>query len=500
MFSAQVFLLTVGTWLLAESAAGGILQVGTIGGITKPLAGGPATNSIPALTVIPENFGALYDSISGLVGGGDVAGDLYYAFTARSLDRTGDTRLPAGSIALQPYGPANSFAGGQLIGSSPSLSVGQALGHYGHGYNIGVGGTGGNNYFNAPRVDMAPARVALFEVHLRFNATDNDSALITMSLYDNLPHLRQPIASDGVYTQSVISAHGNFAFDKFQFTSGHTDSAPARWSFSNVVFAENEGEAAEYLLAHPFSTPNTIIQVGKGGITDPENWSEGDPATDAIDVNIATNDFGDLYDSASGTIGGGAVIGHLYYAFTARSLDRAGSVLLPAGSTAGQPFYPSNAFAGGQLVRSLPVLGISQGFGSHGVGCYTGSYGSPKIDFNPRIDMCPARVMLYEVDITFTPSGNDNAKMVMYVYDNLPEGQWQPSVTNTPDYTYTNLDRVNKDLAFNLFQFISGHKDSRSARWLFSDVVFASTPGTAKNYILDPPPPPPPPGTVIMIL
>ncbi|MDA3926081.1 MAG: hypothetical protein PF904_15405 [Kiritimatiellae bacterium] len=495
LFCLQFIVLVAGILFFTQSNMAAVLQVGTVGGTTSPTAGGPATNTISALTVVPANFGALHDSASGMVGGGDVSGDLYYAFTARSLDRAGDTRLPEGSTAKYPYGPSFSFAGGQLVGSTPSLSVSQAYGNYAFGYNIGVGGMGVHSDFSAPRVDIAPARVALFEVHLHFNASANDNATITMTLYDNLPLMRQPIAGDLIYTQEVKSVSSDFSFNSFQFTSGHTDTDPARWKFSNVVFAENADEASDYLLAHPFRNADTIIQVGTGGTTDPTAWSSGDPVTDAIDVSIVTNDFGGLYDGASGFIGGGTIQGDLYYSFTARSLDRAGSDLLPAGSSSGQPYYPNNAFAGGQLVGASPVLGISQAFGDYGIGYYRSAYGETKTDFSARIDMCPARVMLYDVHIRFNASANDNASIVMYTYDNLPEGQWQPNVTNTPSYTRTSS--TTGDFAFNLFQFISGHKDSNSTRWLFSDVVFASTVGTATDYILDPPQPPV--GTIIMI-
>jgi len=495
LFCGPVFVLAAGVVFLTGSVSAGLLQVGTVGGTTSPPAGAPATNTISALTVIPANFGALYDGVSGMVGGGGVSGDLYYAFTARSLDRAGDTLLPEGSAAHYPYSPVFSFAGGQLVGSSPSLSIGQAFGNYAFGYNIGVGGTGPNGYFNNPRVDIAPARVALYEVHLHFNASANDSATITMTLYDNLSFMRQPVASDVIYTQQVKSVSGDFSFDSFQFTSGHTNTDPSRWNFSNVVFAENADEASDYLLAHPFKAPDSIIQVGAGGTTDPAAWVSGDPVTDAINVNMVTNDFGELLDSASGLIGGGAVQGDLYYAFTARSLDRAGDTLRPAGSSAGQPYFPGNSFAGGQLVGSSPVLGISQGFGNYGIGYYRSAYGETDADFSPRIDMFPARVMLYDVHLRFNASANDSASITMYVYDNLPEGQWQPNTTNTP--AYTRQVNLTGNYAFNLFQFISGHKDTLSTRWMFSDVVFSSNLGAAVEYILDPPQPPA--GTVIMI-
>ena len=165
-FHARFAPLTMGVVLSVGILQAGVLQVGTGGGTTAPGAwtsGGTVCSAFTALTVAPANFGALYDSASGTVGGGTVAGDLYYAFTARSLDRAGDTRLPTNSVAGYPYSPGTSFAGGQLVGTSPSLSVSQAYGNYAFGYNIGTNGTGPSTFFNNPRVDLAPARVALFE-------------------------------------------------------------------------------------------------------------------------------------------------------------------------------------------------------------------------------------------------------------------------------------------------------------------------------------------------
>lgn len=75
--------------------------------------GGAVADAITALTVNPAQFGALYDSASGRVGGGTVTGDVYYAFTARSLDRTGAAGyLPTNSVSGSPYRPGTAFAGG----------------------------------------------------------------------------------------------------------------------------------------------------------------------------------------------------------------------------------------------------------------------------------------------------------------------------------------------------------------------------------------------------
>jgi hypothetical protein len=488
--------LVLATILSAHLLRAAVLQVGTGGGTTAPGAwtsGSAVSNAFTALTVNPSNFGALYDSASGTVGGGTVAGHLYYAFTARSLDRAGDTRLPTNSVAGFPYGPGTSFAGGQLVGAAPSLNVSQAYGNYAFGYNIGTNGSGPSTFFNTPRVDLAPARVALFEVHVQYNASASDSATITMRLYDNLPFQRQPIASDvAAYTQTVNTAGSDFSFAAFQFISGHADANPARWHFSNVAFAQNAGEASDYILAHPASSLPSVVQVGSGGTTVPGTWTSGAIVSNAIvALTVIPAKFGDLYDSSSGLVGGGAVAGDLYYAFTARSLDRAGDTLLPSGSTSYSPYSPANAFGGGQLVGTAPSLGLGQGYGHYALSYFmgvNGGNGGTKGDINPRIDMAPARVMLYDVRIHFNASAADTAAVVMYTYDNLPSGQLQPLGTNSP--TYTRQATISGDFAFNAFQFISGHADANPARWRFSNVVFTRNATTAADYILNPPAPP----------
>jgi len=266
----------IGAGLLASATPGvsqaGVIQVGT-GGTTNPgtwTTGNPVvTDSFTAMTVVPANFGALYDSGTGRVGGGTVSGDLYYAFTSRSLDRAGDNLIPIGSAQYIPRSPGTSFAGGQLMGASPSLSVIQAKGNWALGYNIGIDGTGTNNYFNSPRIDMFPARVQLFEVHIHFNASANDTATIVMNAYDNLPGQRQPVATDvPTYTQTRTVSSADFSFNSFQFISGHADyngvAAPnTRWLFSNVAFATGAGEASSYLLS---PEPATLGLMALGGL------------------------------------------------------------------------------------------------------------------------------------------------------------------------------------------------------------------------------------------
>jgi hypothetical protein len=479
-----------------------VIQVGTGGGVTSPggwSSGDVVTNAFTALTVDSGKFGILYDSASGCVGGGTVTGDLYYAFTARSLDRRGDpVYCPTNTSSAVPYDLGTSFAGGQLVGAAPSLNVGEARGRWAYSYNIGTNGSGSANEYSTPRQDPSPARAALFEVHVHYNSSAVDSATITMWTYDSLSGQRQPMTNDlATSTQTLATASSDFSFNQFQFISGHADATPyTRWMFSNVVFAQNAGEAPNYLLTHPVNNIRTsLIQLGTGGGTN--EVAACSPATNFVTIAALTADpaqFGSLYDSASGRVGGGTVSGEVYYAFTARSLDRTGDTCLPAGSIAYQPNNPGSSCAGGQLVGANPSLGIGQQFGNWGMGWFVNSVCRGGGDFGPRIDAATNRVSLFEVRLRFMPSGNDTAYVTHYVFDGLPNRR-QPTASDTPAYMRSLA--VSGDFSFNKFQFITGHSSSAKTRWVFSNVVFTRDPATAALYLLDPPPPPG--GTVISL-
>lgn len=495
-FAMAVILLPAGLLF------GAVLQVGTGGGMTAPgvwASGDPTvSDSFTALVADPVKFGALYDGTTGKVGGGTVAGDLYYAFTARSLDRTGSlTYIPTNSLGSTPYSLSTtstngSYAGGQLIGDSSSLNLGKANGNWAYGYNIGDNGGGTVGDFS-PRFDVATARVALFEVHLHYNASAADNVTVVIRYYDNLPGQRQPIASDvptAAYTNTFVP-NGDYAFSSFRFASGHNDTIPyTRWLFSNVVFAETEGEAVDYLLANP-SNPNvrrSLIQLGSGGCTN--TVAACSPATNFVTATALVADrtaFGSLYDSASGLIGGGTVSGEVFYAFTARSLDRTGDTCLPAGSIAYKPYTPGRSGSGGELVGVNPSLGIGQKFGNWGMGWFTATNCTGGSDFSPRIDAATNRVSLFEVRIRFNPSANDTATVIHYALDCLP-GQRQPKISDTAAHVRTLS--LSGDFSFRSFQFITGHAETATTRWVFSNVVFTRNPGTAALYLLDPPPSP----------
>jgi hypothetical protein len=490
----HLFLLMAGLSMSAASLHSAVIQVGTGGGMTSPgtwSSGDVVTNGFTALTVDSTKFGELYDSASGYVGGGTVTGDLYYAFTARSLDRMGTAiYCPTNMSSAVPFLLGASFAGGQLVGAAPSLNVGEAFGRWAYSFNIGTNGGGSANEFPT-RLDPAPARVALIEVHVHYNSSAADNATVTLWTYDNLPGQRQPVATDAAAsTQTLATVNSDFSFNTFQFISGHADTTPCtRWLFSNVVFAQNAGEAPAYLLTHPVNNIRKwLIQLGTGGRTN--EVAASSPATNFVTAVVLTADaagFGNLYDSASGFVGGGAVSGEVFYAFTARSLDRTGDTCLPAGSIAYQPNNPGYSGAGGQLINANPSLGIGQKAGNWGMGWFTATNCTGGGDFGPRIDAATNRVSLFEVRLRFAPSGNDTAYVTHYVFDGLPN-QRQPTATDTP--AYMRSLSISGDFSFNKFQFVTGHSASTKTRWVFSNVVFTRDPATAALYLLAPPPSP----------
>ena len=491
-FCARRVLVMAFGLLSATLVQADVLQVGA-GGMTAPAgwsSGATVTDGFTALTADASKFGALYDSGSGRVGGGAVAGDLYYAFTARSLDRAGgNPYIPTNTLNSTPYGPGTSFGGGQLIGASPSLNIGAALGFWAYSYSIGANGEGTRSDLS-PRFDISPARVELFEVHVHYNADAADNATVVIRIYDNLPGQRQPYASDvpvGTYTNTL--SNGDYAFSSFRFASGHADTTPyTRWHFSHVAFAQSPGEASGYVLTHIHNpAAKALIQLGTGGGTN--EVAACSPATNFVVVTALTVDpasFGSLHDSASGRVGGGMVSGEVFYAFTARSLDRTGDTCLPVGSSAYVPNSPGNSCGGGQLAGANPSLGLGQKYGNWGMGFFTATNGAGGGDFGPRIDTAIARVSLFEVRLKFNPSANDTATVTKYAFDNLP-GQRQPTAADLP--AHVRALTVSGDFSFDRFQFVTGHTEAKATRWAFSNVVFTRDPATAALYLLDPPPP-----------
>lgn len=373
----RLFLLTAGMSLSATFLQAAVLQVGTGGGMTSPglwTSGGVVTNAFIAMTVDADLFGTLYDSGSGTVGGGTVSGDLYYAFTARSLDRMGSTvYCPTNTSTAVPYTLGTSFAGGQLLGAAPSLSIGDALGRWAYSYNIGTNGAGSANEFST-RQDPSPARVALFEVHVHYNSSAVDTATITMWSYDSLPGQRQPMTTDvAACTQTLTTVSSDFSFNRFQFISGHTDTTPyTRWLFSNVVFAQNAGEASGYLLANPVNNiRKSLLQFGTGGGTN--EVAPCSPATNFVTISALTANpalFGDLFDSASGRVGGGTVSGEcIMPSRHVRWTARATPVCQPDRSPTGRTIRDLPARAG-NLSAQILLWGLDN---NSAIGAWAGS-------------------------------------------------------------------------------------------------------------------------------
>ena len=256
--SLRVAAMCAGIGLAVSVSQASLIQVGS-GGTTNPGAwttGNPTVDSI-GVTLNQSVFTAagLWDSVTSSVGGGTVSGDLYYAFTAIPLDRVGQwgfAAYPSGR-PIAPYvaRPSNSFGGGQtLLGSTQLTTIGQGYGQYDQGYTTGgAPGAGGSNYQidGANRADIAPDRLAVWQIKVHFVAGGNDTVSGSVTLYDNgstTPTITR--TNSNIYT-------GNSAFDAFRFISGHGDAYANRWTFSNVAFATTASEALAAVVPEPAS-------------------------------------------------------------------------------------------------------------------------------------------------------------------------------------------------------------------------------------------------------
>ena len=186
----------------------------------------------------------LYDAGSSTVGGGNVSGTLYYAFTGRSLDREGDT-LPAPYTQSIPDRPTTAFASGQINrGGTEVLGVGNAWTHWGSGVFGSV--TPDNDFVN--RFDPSPQYAATFLVQIDFVAGGDDTVTVQAFL-------------DGTTYATPVTT-GDASFDRWLFRSGHnSDSVNNRWEFSDVAFATI---AAEALNAIAVPEPGSMALIGLG--------------------------------------------------------------------------------------------------------------------------------------------------------------------------------------------------------------------------------------------
>ncbi|MDZ7617324.1 MAG: hypothetical protein U1E05_09980 [Patescibacteria group bacterium] len=206
-----------------------------------------------------------------------------------------------------------------------------------------------------------------------------------------------------------------------------------------------------------------LIQVASGGITTPSG------SESRIDVVLNTTAFASvgLWDAVSGTVGGGAVDGHLYYAFIARPLDREGDgahIPNPPGRFGGLSF-PSNARGGGVISRgATDLLGVGDNLDAYAYSTFgTLTNG----DLSNRLDLSPNLPVTFLVHVNFDPGANDAV-----------------TVTGTIPYHTTEHKRTaSGDASFDLFRFMS---DASNNRWEFSSVAFATTAEEALAAIPEP--------------
>ena len=230
------------------------------------------------------------------------------------------------------------------------------------------------------------------------------------------------------------------------------------------------------------SAQATLIQVGTGGTTNPTTGISGTLVTDTISVTLNQSAFAavGLWDSTSGTVGGGSVSGDLWYAFSATPLDRQGDTNLPDPKSS-QASSPDNSFGGAETVNDGAVVDcLGQVFGWYAQSFTVGSPGAggSGYDMNPRYDLSPNRTATWLVHVTYGANGTDSISMSADLYDN-------GSTTKTA--TVAGSTSVS-DLSFDAFQFASGMSNGNANRWTFSNVAFATTSAEALAGITIPEP------------
>jgi len=229
------------------------------------------------------------------------------------------------------------------------------------------------------------------------------------------------------------------------------------------------------------SAQATLIQVGTGGTTNPTTGSSGTLVTDSIAVTLDQSAFAavGLWDSASGTVGGGSIGGDLWYAFSATPLDRQGDTNLPTPTASGAA-SPDNSFGGAETLKGGSVVDcLGQVFGWYAQSYTTGTPGSggSGYDMSPRYDISPNRMATWLVHVTYGANGTDSISLSADLYDN-------GSTTKTA----TVAGATSGDFAFDAFQFASGMSNGGANRWTFSNVAFATTSAEALAGIAVPEP------------
>jgi len=224
-----------------------------------------------------------------------------------------------------------------------------------------------------------------------------------------------------------------------------------------------------------------VIQVASGATTDPGLTPGGtveDSVTHAADSSAFTT--AGLWDAGSSSVGGGTVADTLYYAFTARSLDRNGDWPHPS------PLAPPDSAFGGVNLYLGATQGVLVGnmWGSWAFGAIIGGAETHLLDGGGLLTIDPSVIPTILVEVEFVANAADNITVT---------ASWGGT-----DYTTTGI----ADASFDQFLLRSGHngwyQDYRSGggggwvldaavnnRWEFSDVAFATTAAEAIAAIND---------------
>ncbi len=214
---------------LTYTLANGQTLTVTGGKRVAPGSGDAGTDTLPLSPAADSvwDTAGLYDSASGLVGGGEVSATLYFSALVRS--KYGATSSTEAKTGAEPYG-MEAFVQLNRAGLNNLGALGLGNGWNQHAYSIGgVFGTADlvqTNGLNYVGVNTAP-RLLVAKVTFRHNALDQ----ATVWLDPNPDH-----GDNQEWTVRRATVNGDFSFDRLSYRAGNIPDLNS-WDFDEVRFA-----------------------------------------------------------------------------------------------------------------------------------------------------------------------------------------------------------------------------------------------------------------------
>lgn len=379
----------------------------------------------------------LYDAGSGTVGGGGVGGTLYLSVLVRATHM-------ADSVSENKDNEVQGAYAALLMGRSGTevLGLGNGWGEWAYS----IYGIGGNHDLiqasGGPTWLTYDTNVHLLVAKIVFNANANDDISVWLD----------PDPDDGDNQQDSVrrymkTGEGDESFNQLSYVSGNivgTDS----WEFDEVRFGTDWASVVPLRKAVPiyydpqrvwapfsnttFNAETLAYTLSNGAVLPVAGGKRVTPGTgtstgtDAVYLNPASGGVWDvcgLYDSASGTIGGGNVGGVLYVGCLVRAHYAA---WLDTERKNGD--LPYGSYAGVQLTRSgTAVLGIGNGWDQWAYSIF-GAYGSSdlvQVSTNSGTWVTvDTSVHMLVAKITYQPGGDDS--VTVWLDPNPNYGDSQP--------------------------------------------------------------------------